>query len=102
MSIADRARAVREGIGISQSEVARRMNLLGWANYTQMTVSRTEKGLRTPKLDEAVDLASVLRTSLDHLAGLTSADEERSKLAEAMEQALESLRDLGLLERGEQ
>ncbi|MDQ0117444.1 transcriptional regulator with XRE-family HTH domain [Pseudarthrobacter defluvii] len=50
---------LREERGWSQSELARRMTEAGWPKYTQMTVSRTEKGERPIRLNEAEALAQV-------------------------------------------
>lgn len=50
---------LREERGWSQSEVARKMAEAGWPKYTQMTVSRTEKGERPIRLNEAEALAGV-------------------------------------------
>lgn len=56
--------ALREERGWSQSELARRMVEAGWPKYTQMTVSRTEKGDRPLRLDEAESLAKVFDVEL--------------------------------------
>lgn len=61
----ENARRLRESRGWSQTELARRMAELGWENYSQMTVSRTEKGERPLRLGEARALARVLEKSLD-------------------------------------
>lgn len=50
---------LREERGWSQSELARRMVEAGWPKYTQMTVSRTEKGERPIRLNEVEALAQV-------------------------------------------
>lgn len=61
------ARKQREARGWSQSELARRMNKLGWKKYNQVTVARTEEGTRVPRLDEALTLARALMRNLDDL-----------------------------------
>jgi transcriptional regulator with XRE-family HTH domain len=58
---------LREAAGWSQTELARRMVEAGWPNYTQMTVSRTEKGERPIRLNEAASLAEVLGIRLADL-----------------------------------
>lgn len=55
---------LREERGWSQSEVARRMVERGWQKYTQMTVSRTEKGERPIRLNEAQALADLFGVEL--------------------------------------
>lgn len=55
---------LREERGWSQSELARRMAERGWDKYTQMTVSRTEKGERPIRLNEAEALAEVFEVEL--------------------------------------
>jgi|GEM_PF-1258091 Helix-turn-helix. len=58
---------LREERGWSQSELARRMVEAGWPKYTQMTVSRTEKGDRPIRLNEAESLANVFGVDLYNL-----------------------------------
>lgn len=58
---------LREERGWSQSELARRMVEAGWPKYTQMTVSRTEKGERPIRLNEAESLANVFGVDLYNL-----------------------------------
>lgn len=70
------------------SELARRMEVQGWGSYHAATVSRTESGERTPRLDEAVALARLLNTSLDALAGLETAQVAKTR---EIEKATESL-----------
>lgn len=50
---------LREERGWSQSELARKMVEAGWPKYTQMSVSRTEKGERPIRLNEVEALANV-------------------------------------------
>lgn len=59
--------ALRQAHGWSQSELARRMAEAGWPNYTQMTVSRTEKGERPIRLDELASYAEVFGRPLAEL-----------------------------------
>lgn len=57
-------RARREALGWSQSELARRMNDVGWPKYSQITVARTEDSTRGTRLDEALALAHVLEVDV--------------------------------------
>lgn len=58
---------LREERGWSQSELARRMVEAGWPKYTQMSVSRTEKGERPIRLNEAEALANVFGVEMYEL-----------------------------------
>ncbi|QTF71263.1 helix-turn-helix domain-containing protein [Arthrobacter woluwensis] len=60
-------RSQREWKGWSQSELARRMQGIGWPKYSQVAVSRTEEGTRAVRLDEALDLAEVLDVSFTQM-----------------------------------
>lgn len=55
-----RAKARRKEAGLSQVEVAARMQALGHTAWYQTTVAKIEAGNRQIFLDEAVDLAGVL------------------------------------------
>ncbi|GAA4225971.1 hypothetical protein GCM10022254_09320 [Actinomadura meridiana] len=55
-----RAKDRRVQLGLSQSELARRMTELSPATWHQMTVARTEAGERPIRLDEATLLAELL------------------------------------------
>lgn len=63
---------MRERLGWSQTELARRMVEAGWSNYNQMTVSRTEKGERPIRLSEARALAQIFG---DRVEAMTDSDE---------------------------
>jgi len=63
--IGQRLQKERENFGWSQSELARLMNESGWSKYTQMTVSRTERGEREPRIRELVALARMFGITLD-------------------------------------
>lgn len=58
-------KALREKRGWSQTEFARRMVEAGWDNYTQMTVSRTEKHDRPLRLSEARAISRLLDSRLE-------------------------------------
>jgi transcriptional regulator with XRE-family HTH domain len=75
--------ARRQELGLSQTEVARRMKVRigGWF---QQTVARTESGDRPVRLDEAVALADALEMPLVFSAdALTDLANVRTELAEA-------------------
>lgn len=60
-------RTFRESLGMSQTDLARAMQAQGWEKYSQVSVSRTEEGSRTVRLDEAFALAQCVRESVDSL-----------------------------------
>lgn len=66
-----RVKALREGRGWSQNELARYMTqgLPDGDNIYAMTVKRIENGSRALKLAEAVLLADIFQTSVDDIAG---------------------------------
>lgn len=66
-----RVKALREGRGWSQNELARYMTqgLPEGDNIYAMTVKRIENGSRALKLAEAVLLADIFQTSVDDIAG---------------------------------
>lgn len=82
---------LREERGWSQSELARRMAEAGWPKYTQMTVSRTEKGERPIRLNEAEALAEVFGVELfslwlpRELRRYTATSENVERLAKQLE-----------------
>lgn len=65
----------REVMGMSQSALARAMVERGFSNYSQMTVSRTEKGERPIRLGEARVLADLLGSSVAEMTRGTAQDE---------------------------
>lgn len=60
--------AMRQGAELSQEGLAEKMREQGFPKYSQMTVSRIEKGQRTVGLTEARALAAVLQTSTEQMA----------------------------------
>ncbi|KAB1943809.1 helix-turn-helix transcriptional regulator [Brevibacterium linens] len=52
---------------LSQGDLARRMNDLGFKSYSQMTVSRTEKGSRQVGVAEAHALAESLQVDFEEM-----------------------------------
>ena len=99
LNISAALRHAREVLGINQSELARRMVDAGWSSYTQMTVSRSESGARTPSLAESADLADILHTTLDVLAGRASGSPETATQAEALNAVVAELVARGIVTR---
>jgi transcriptional regulator with XRE-family HTH domain len=66
-NFARRMAEMRSSAGMSQSELARQMVERGFASYSQMTVSRTEKGERPIRLSEARAIAELLGVRLDDM-----------------------------------
>jgi transcriptional regulator with XRE-family HTH domain len=64
--VAARIREQRERVGMSQSELGRRMAALGWPWHPQ-TVQRVEAGQRKVTIGEAEALAGILDTSVTML-----------------------------------
>lgn len=71
---------LRENRGWSQSELARRMVEAGHVNYTQMTVSRTEKHERPLRLNELAALAHVYGVGMSDLYGEQERPHLRSEI----------------------
>lgn len=65
--VSQNIRALRDERNWNQSELARRMQQEGFENYNQMLVSRTEKGERPLRLNEAEGFARVFGVSLPDL-----------------------------------
>lgn len=59
----------RQALGWSQSELARKMVEAGWEYFSQMTVSRTEKGERPLRLGEARAIARTFGLTLETMLG---------------------------------
>lgn len=95
--------ALRERRGLSQSELARRMVERGFDSYSQMTVSRTEKGQRPVRLGEARALAEILGSRVDDMTRgpateeiIEEIDHTTKVLANAMGSAAGALTDYAL------
>lgn len=58
---------IREELGWSQGELAKRMSDSGWEGFHQTTISRIEKGERPVRLGEARGLAKVLGGLVGHM-----------------------------------
>ncbi len=91
---------LRDGAGMSQSELARQMIARGFETYSQMTVSRTEKGDRPIRLGEARVLAEILGSSVDEMTrgtdleeSLRMADKIRGNLVSSMMRVAGDLAD---------
>ena len=78
---AESVQEMRERRGWSQGELARRMVDAGWPNYSQMTVSRTEKRERPIRLSEARALARILGSDVDRMVGHRSPENEQAAVA---------------------
>ncbi|MGP6171032.1 helix-turn-helix transcriptional regulator [Microbacterium sp. A204] len=63
---------------MSQSELARKMVEAGFDTYSQMTVSRTEKGDRPIRLGEARVLAKILDSSVEQMTRGSDVEENVS------------------------
>lgn len=102
--------------GWSQSELARRMSEAGWPNYTQMTVSRTEKGERPIRLDELISYAEVFERPVAEMwlsddehawqRSMAQADDAENALMNALHQYAIALQQIayiadGLMRQGE-
>lgn len=90
---AESVRTLRERNGWSQGELARQMAALGWENYSQMTVRRTEKSERPIRLAEALDLARLFSVGLGQMtSGLSGGAEVHSRLLDARRELLKAHR----------
>lgn len=88
--------ALRQSKDMSQSALARAMVERGFGNYSQMTVSRTEKGERPIRLGEARVIADILGARVTDLVRGTAEDdvvELAQDLAKNMQYQLVQIRD---------
>lgn len=67
LNFAGRMVELRAALGMSQSELARRMVERGYESYSQTSVSRTEKGDRPIRLGEARALAEILGSDIESM-----------------------------------
>lgn len=67
LNFAGRMAELRTALGMSQSELARRMVERGYESYSQTSVSRTEKGDRPIRLGEARALAEILGSDIESM-----------------------------------
>lgn len=70
MSLPETLKRLRENAGLSQYQLANQIGV------DQKLICFYEKGLRTPSLPTAVQLANVLHCSLDELVGRTELSAE--------------------------
>ncbi|BDQ19718.1 hypothetical protein RQN9TF_10930 [Rhodococcus qingshengii] len=91
--VAASLRAVREHLGLNQSEVADRLRVVG-INFSQEVMSRIDCGTRPLRFTEAVWLAEVLGVDISTLAeSVTSSDDRRTDLlAHVKRQRINELR----------
>lgn len=61
---------VREARGLTQTALAKKMAERGFP-FHQMTISRIESGERPPRLSEAIALAEIVETTVEHLTALS-------------------------------
>jgi transcriptional regulator with XRE-family HTH domain len=80
--IGENVRVLREARGLSQDDLAREMSALGW-QYYQSTVYKVEHGERKVSAGELVDLAAVLKTSLDRFTWTSAEANETAMVYDA-------------------
>ena len=96
-NFAESMQRLREARGWSQGELARRMVAEGWANYSQMTVSRTEKLDRPIRLGEASAIARLFGVNLALMtAGLDEAADILQALREVRAQLMAAQRSFDI------
>lgn len=72
-------RRVREDAGISQAELAKRLNDLGATGFYPQTITKIEKGDRALKFSEAVTVAGALNVDLSILEPLPMDEDEMER-----------------------
>lgn len=82
---------IREELGWSQGELARRMSDAGWTAFHQTTISRIEKGERPVRLGEARGIASALGA----LVGQMILPSETSKALRDLELSCKTISQAG-------
>lgn len=96
-NFAESMQRLREARGWSQGELARRMVAEGWENYSQMTVSRTEKLDRPIRLGEASAIARLFGVNLALMtAGLDEAADILQALREVRAQLMAAQRSFDI------
>lgn len=95
--IAANVQRLRESNSWSQSELARRMIAAGMDGYNQMTVSRTEKGERSPSAGEVSVLADVLGSSIMMMVDSPAAVHLNERISKIEQIAYEQIKR-GLIE----
>ena len=84
MKFAERLKKLREDLGISQRELARR------AGISSAMISLYEAGKKSPTIDVLMKLAVVLEVSADYLLGLTDDPSPKSgKMPDYLKEKLE-------------
>lgn len=84
---------IREDKGWSQSELARQMKARGWDTYSQVAISRTEDGVRSVRLDEALALAEVLEIELTDFISADMTETELKTAVQNTRRAGQDVRD---------
>lgn len=72
--LARRIREVRESLGLSQGDLAKRMNDRGHQGFQQQTIARIESANRKVTYGEAVDLATAMNHTAEGLVGIPGED----------------------------
>ena len=84
--------SIRERAGMSQAELARRLNSLGWDSVYQTTISRIEKGDRPVRVGEARLIARALNVELSTMMLSISENHQAGQLAFAREELVRAER----------
>ena len=74
--IADRIRQLRTSSGMTQTELAKKLNI------TRSSVNAWEMGISTPSTAYLVELSTLFHVSTDYLLGLKTASLDVSNLSE--------------------
>lgn len=74
--IADKIKQLRNSCGITQSQLAKKLNI------TRSSVNAWEMGISTPSTTYLVELATLFHVSTDYLLGLKTASVDISGLSE--------------------
>jgi transcriptional regulator with XRE-family HTH domain len=84
----ERIRRLREGAGMTQRELADRLQV---GNHSNVTISQWEQGIRSPNLNRCIQLADVFGITLDDLVG-RRLDVDRLFMAGYRQAQLDALR----------
>lgn len=81
----ERLRAARERHGMSQAHLLMTLEALHGIKWHQSTVTKVEAGARPVRLQEAVAIASILRTKLEYLLEEPSSTEAQRRRSERLQ-----------------